>query len=136
MVTALRQWLEGEQAKVLPKSLIGQAIAYALRHWTALTRFLDDGCLAIDNNVAEQALRHIALGRKNWLFAGSAKGAETAAILFTVTSSCHRHGVDAFAYLRDLLERLAHDPQPSAEQLRAWLPDRWRPPPPEPPDNT
>jgi hypothetical protein len=136
IVTALRQWLEGEKAKVLPKSLIGQAIAYALRHWTALTRFLGDGFLAIDNNVAEQALRHIALGRKNWLFAGSAKGAETAAILFTVTSSCHRHGVDAFAYLRDLLERLAHDGQPSAEQLRAWLPDRWQPPPPEPADST
>ena len=135
-VTALRQWLEGEQVKVLPKSLMGQAIAYALRHWTALTRFLDDGFLAIDNNVAEQALRHIALGRKNWLFAGSARGAETAAILFTVTSSCHRHGVDAFAYLHDLLERLAHDPQPTPEELRNWLPDRWRPPPPEPPDST
>ena len=89
-----------------------------------------------DEDVAEQALRHIALGRKNWLFAGSAKGAETAAILFTVTSSCHRHGVDAFAYLRDLLERLAHDGQPSAEQLRAWLPDRWQPPPPESADST
>ena len=135
-VTALRQWLEGEQVKVLPKSLMGQAIAYALRHWTALTRFLDDGFLAIDNNVAEQALRHIALGRKNWLFAGSARGAETAAILFTVTSSCHRHGVDAFAYLHDLLERLAHDPQPTPEELRNWLPDRWQPPPPEPPDST
>jgi transposase len=136
IVTALRQWLEGEQAKVLPKSLMGQAIAYALRHWTALTRFLNEGFLAIDNNVAEQSLRHIALGRKNWLFAGSARGAETAAILFSVTSSCHRHGVDAFAYLRDLLERLAHDPQPTPEELRNWLPDRWRPPPPEPPDST
>src|SRR5208283_433693 len=82
------------------------------------------------------SLRHIALGRKNWLFAGSAKGAETAAILFTITTSCHRHGVDAFAYLRDLLERLAHDPQPTPEELRNWLPDRWRPPPPEPPDST
>jgi transposase len=136
VVTAIRQWLEGEQTKVLPKSLIGQAVNYALRHWTALTRYLGDGFLAIDNNVAEQALRHIALGRKNWLFAGSAKGAETAAILFTVTSSCHRHGVDAFAYLRDLLQRLAHDGQPSAEQLRAWLPDRWQPSPPETTDST
>ena len=63
------------------------------------------------------------------MFAGSAAGAETAAILFSVTSSCHRHGIDAFAYLRDLLDRLAHDPHPSAEALRAWLPDRWRPPP-------
>ena len=105
------------------------AIAYALRHWEALTRYLGHGFLAIDNNIAELTLRHIAVGRKNWLFAGSAKGAETAAILFSVTSSCHRHQVDAFAYLHDLLQRLAHDPQPSPELLRGWLPDRWRPPP-------
>ena len=111
---------------------MGEAFGYALHNWPALVRYTEAGFLAIDNNVAEQALRHIALGRKNWLFAGSAKGAETAAILFTVTSSCHRHDVDAFAYLRDLLQRLAHDGQPSVEQLRAWLPDRWQPPPPEP----
>ncbi len=129
VVTALCQWLKEEQPKVLPKSPIGQAIAYALRHWQALTRYLDDGFLDIDNNVAELTLRHIAIGRKNWLFAGSARGAETAAILFSVTSSCHRHKVDAFAYLHDLLQRLSHDPQPSPEELRNWLPDRWRPPP-------
>jgi transposase len=127
-VTALRQWLEAEQPKLLPKSLMGQAIAYALRHWQALTRYLDDGFLAIDNNIAERTLRHIAIGRKNWLFAGSAKGAQTAATLFSVTSSCHRHGVDVFAYLHDILQRLAHDPQPAPELLRAWLPDRWWPP--------
>jgi transposase len=128
-VTALRHWLIEEQPKVLPKSLMGGAIAYALRHWQALTRYLEDGRLDIDNNVAERTLRHIAIGRKNWMFAGSAAGAETAAILFSVTSSCHRHGVDAFAYVRDILDRLIHDPHPSAEELRAWLPDRWRPPP-------
>jgi transposase len=128
-VTALRQWLEAEQPKVLPKSLIGQAIAYALRHWRALTRYLNDGFLDIDNNVAERALRHIAVGRKNWLFAGSARGAETAATLFSVTASCHRHGVDVFAYLHDILQRLARNPQPTAEVLRDWLPDRWQPPP-------
>jgi transposase len=129
VMTALCQFLEAEQRTALPKSPLGQAIAYALRHWQALTRYLDDGLLDIDNNVAELALRHIAIGRKNWLFAGSARGAETAAILFSVTSSCHRHRVDAFAYLHDLLQRLAHDPQPAPEVLRAWLPDRWRPPP-------
>lgn len=128
IVTALRHWLEGEQTKVLPKSPMGQAIAYALRHWLALTRYLEDGFLAIDNNVAELALRHIVTGRKNWLFGGSAKGAQTAAILFSITSSCHRHGVDAFAYVQDLLQRLAHDPEPTPEELRAWLPDRWKPP--------
>jgi transposase len=127
-VTSLRRWLEEEQPKVLPKSLIGQAIAYALRHWTALTRFLDDGFLAIDNNIAELTLRHIAIGRKNWLFSGSAKGAQTAAVLFSVTSSCQRHKIDVFAYLHDLLERLAHDPNPAPEILRDWLPDRWKPP--------
>jgi hypothetical protein len=135
-VTALRQWLQAEQPKVLPKSLMGQAIAYALRHWQALTRYLDNGFLAIDNNIAERTLRHIAIGRKNWLFAGSARGAQTAATLFSVTSSCHRHGVDVFAYLHDILQRLAHDPQPAPALLRAWLPDRWRPPVAAPTDST
>jgi hypothetical protein len=133
IVTSLCQWLEQEQPHVLPKSPIGQAIAYALRHWQALTRYLGDGFLDIDNNLAELALRHIAVGRKNWLFAGRASGAETAAILFSVTSTCQRHRLDAFAYMRDLLERLAHDPQPSPEVLRNWLPDRWRPPLPDSP---
>jgi transposase len=126
-VTSLCHWLQEEEAKVLPKSPIGQAIAYALRHWQALTRYLGDGFLAIDNNVAERTLRHIAIGRKNWLFAGSRGGARTAAFLFSVTSTCHRHGVDPFAYVRDLLPRLAHDPKPSPHVLRDWLPDRWRP---------
>jgi transposase len=127
VLTAFHAWLEAEYPKVLPKSLIGQAIAYALRHWQALLRYTDDGFLDIDNNIAERALRHIAIGRKNWLFAGSAKGANTAAKLFTVTSSCHRHSVDVFAYLHDMLQRLACDPQPDAKLLRDWLPDRWQP---------
>jgi transposase len=125
-LNTLRQWLLDEQPKVLPKSLMGQAIAYALRHWQALTRFVNNGFLAIDNNIAERTLRHIAIGRKNWLHAGSAKGAATAATLFSVTSSCHRHGIDVFAYLREILQRLAHDTKPSPEELRDWLPDRWR----------
>ena len=110
---------------------MGQATAYALRHWQALTRYLDDGFLDIDNNAAELTLRHIAIGRKNWLFAGSRHGAETAAILFTVTSTCHRNKIDAFAYVHDLLLRLAHQPRPGPETLRDWLPDRRRTPTPE-----
>ncbi len=128
VLTNFKTWLEVEQPKILPKSLIGLAIAYTLRHWPALERYTTDGFLDIDNNVAERALRQIAVGRKNWIFAGSATGAETAATLFTITSSCHRHKADAFAYLRDLLDRLAHDPHPPPEQLRDWLPDRWKPP--------
>lgn len=128
VVKEFQQWLLAEQPKLLPKSPINQAVAYALRHWQALTRYLDDGFLDIDNNAAELTLRHIAIGRKNWLFAGSRNGAQTAATLFTLTSTCHRHRVDAFAYLHDLLPRLAHEPQPSPEVMRDWLPDRWQPP--------
>jgi len=136
VVTSLCQWLREEETRVLPKSPMGQAMAYALRHWQALTRYVGDGFLDIDNNLAEMTLRHIAIGRKNWLFAGSQAGAQTAAILFSVTSTCHRHRVDAFAYLQDILQRLAHDPQPSPEALRHWLPDRWKPPPAEPADSS
>jgi hypothetical protein len=132
VLAALKTWLEAEQPNVLPKSLIGLAIAYTLKHWQALERYTTDGFFDIDNNVAERTLRQIAVGRKNWLFAGSADGAKTAATLFTIASSCHRHKIDVFAYLRDLLERLAHAPNPPPEQLRDWLPDRWQPPPPPP----
>jgi transposase len=129
VLTTFKTWLGAEQPKVLPKSLIGLAIAYTLRHWQALQRYTTDGFLDIDNNIAERALRQIAVGRKNWLFAGSADGARTAATLFTMASSCHRHHLDVFAYLHDILQRLAHDPKPPPEQLRDWLPDRWKPPP-------
>ncbi len=133
VLTELRQWLVDQTPQLLPKSPMGQAAAYTLRHWQALTRYLEEGFLAIDNNVAERTLRHIAIGRKNWLFAGHRSGAQTAAILFSVTSTCDRHHVDVFAYVHDLLGRLAHDPHPAPEVLRDWLPDRWRPPlsPPE-----
>jgi hypothetical protein len=130
VLAAFKTWLETEQAKVLPKSLIGLAMAYTLKHWDALHRYTSDGFLDIDNNVAERALRDIAVGRKNWLFAGSAAGGQTASTLFTIASSCHRHGKDVFAYLQDILERLAQEPNPSPEHLRDWLPDRWKPPPP------
>lgn len=99
-------WLCHEHLQVLPKSLIGKAIAYALRLWPSLTRYLEDGCLAIDNNAAERAIKPLVLGRKNWLFAGSHQGAENAAKLASIVMSCKRHGVDPFAYLRDVFERL------------------------------
>jgi hypothetical protein len=73
-------------------------------------------------------------GMGRWVH-GTLTDAETAAILFSVTSTCHRHGIDAFAYIQDLLLRLAHDPEPSPEVLREWLPDRWQPPPTEAPPN-
>ena len=127
----LRTWLEAQKAEVLPKSPMGQAIQYCLSNWTALTRYAGDGDLNIDSegdqggspNAVENALRPVALGRKNWLFAGSNAGGQTGATLMTLVASCKRHGLDPFAYLRDVLTRLPATP---INQLDPFLPDRWK----------
>jgi len=124
----LRAWLESQQAQrggpVLPKSPMGQAIQYALNQWAALCVYATDGRLAIDNNASENALRRVAIGRKNWLFAGSDNGGRTAATLFSLIATCQRHAVEPFAYLRDVLTRIADTP---ISQLDKFLPDRWKP---------
>ena len=123
-----RAWLESQQAErggpVLPKSPMGQAIQYALNQWDPLCVYTTDGRLAIDNNASENALRRVAIGRKNWLFAGSDNGGRTAATLFSLIATCERHQVDPLAYLRDVLTRIAAMP---INDLTALLPDRWQP---------
>jgi transposase len=99
-------WLETQRAEVLPKSPMAEAIGYALNNWTALVRYTEEGFLEIDNNVAEREMKRIAIGRKNWLFVGSDSGGRTAAVLFSFTSTCHRLGIDPWAYLHDVLARL------------------------------
>lgn len=131
-LTDLRHWLDRERPHLLPKSPMGQAFTYTDNQWQALMRYTTHGFLAIDNNVAERTLRAIALGRKNWLFCGSDKGGHTAAVLFSFTSTCARHAVDPFAYLRDVLARLAAGSL-TPEQLALLLPHRWTPPPATPP---
>lgn len=122
-----KEWLEKQQLSngggVLPKSPMGQAITYALNQWNALCVYVSDGDLAIDNNAAENALRRIALGRKNWLFCGSDAGGQTAAILFTMIATCDRHKVNAFEYLRDVLSRIATQP---ISKLGELLPEQWK----------
>lgn len=118
-------WLEDQSPRVLPKSPIGHAIAYARRHWAALVRFTEHGFLNIDNNASERALRAVAVGRKNYLFCGSDSGGRTAAVLYTITQTCKRHGHDPFAYLRDVLTRL---PNSTSEDFTPFLPNRWAPP--------
>ena len=122
-----KTWLLSQQAEhggpVLPKSPIGQAIQYALNQWDALCVYPTDGRLDIDNNAAENALRRVALGRKNWLFAGSDQGGHTAATLFSLIATCQRHQVEPLAYLRDVLTRIAATP---ISQVADLLPDRWQ----------
>ncbi len=107
-------WLRAQQAQqggpVLPKSPLGEAITYVFNQWAALNVYLTDGDLAIDNNASENALRRVALGRKNWLFCGSDNGGHTAAILFSLIATCQRHKVEPFNYLRDVLTRIAAQP--------------------------
>jgi transposase len=125
-LTQFAAWLDDQAPRVLPKSPIGQAIAYARRQWTALLRFTEQGFLNIDNNASERALRAVAVGRRNWLFAGSDSGGRTAAVLYTMTQTCRRHGLDPFAYLQDVLMRL---PQSTSNDLDSFLPHRHVPQP-------
>jgi transposase len=123
ILAEFRAWLETEQPRVLPKSPMGNAIGYALNQWDALARYAAAGFLAIDNNVAEREMKRIAIGRKNWLFAGSDRGGETAAVLFSLVSSCQRHGIDPQLYLRDVLVRMPTEP---VDHVGDLLPDCWQ----------
>lgn len=119
----IRAYLEREQPRVLPKSPEGEAIAYTLSNWKALTRYSDDGDLKIDNNGAERSLRGVAVGRKNWMFYGSDNGGRTAAVLTSLIATAQRLAIDPFAYLRDLFERMGDHPQ---KRLAELLPDQWK----------
>lgn len=115
---------------VLPKSPLGDAVRYLTNQWAALQRFVDDGRLAIDNNRAENQLRVVAVGRRNWLFAGSFEGARRAALLYSLVQSCKLIGVSPFDYLKDVLLRIATHPHALIAQLtpRGWR-DTFVPPP-------
>lgn len=120
----LRQWLEDRHRELLPKSPTAGAISYVLKRWEAFTRYLDDGRIAIDNNAAERALREIAVGRKNWLFAGSEKGGEACAIATSLVETAKAHGHDPQAYLANILERL---PSTLNRDIDSLLPMAWEP---------
>jgi transposase len=106
ILETLGMWIKDTYPAAPPKSPLGQALTYAINQWRALTRCLEDGRLELTNNACERALRQIAVGRKNWLFAGSDEGARRAAVIFTVFGTCRLHGVDPWAYTRDVLEKL------------------------------
>jgi transposase len=123
VLEGFKTWLGRQQLEVLPKSPMGEAIGYAQRQWRALVRYLEDGDLNIDNNPSERALRAVVIGRKNYLFYGSDAGGKWAAILYSFVATCKRHGVDPFAYLRDVLQRL---PSQSIQRLDELFPKNWK----------
>jgi hypothetical protein len=117
---ALHAWLHEQLAKVAKKSEFALAIRYTLSRWTALTRYRDDGRVEIDNNAAERSLRAIALGRKNWLFAGCDDGGERAAAIYSLLGTAQLNGLNIEAYLRHLFERLPEHPINRIEELLPW----------------
>lgn len=120
----LHQYLVEIQAEVLPKSPEGRAVRYALKNWTALTRYTEDGVLEIDNNGTERSIRGVAVGRGNWMFFGSDTGGSTAAVLRSFVASCQRVKVDPFAWFKDVLSRISTHP---INRIAALIPHNWRP---------
>ena len=116
----LDAWLHQQQARVSTKSELGKAIAYSLKRWPALTRFLDDGRICMTNNAAERALRGIAVGRGNWTFVGSDRGGERAAAIYTLIETAKLNGVDPQAWLADALARLPDQPVSRIADLLPW----------------
>ena len=121
---ALHDWLVAQRAKVTDGTATAKAIDYSLNRWAALTRYLDDPRLPIDNNHDEQQIRPWATGRKNWLFAGTLAAGQRAAAIMSLIQSAKLNGHDPYAYLKDVLERL---PTQRASDVDALLPHRWTP---------
>jgi len=120
LLDELHGWLQATLTQLSSKSELAAAIRYALGRWTALTRYRDDGRLEIDNNAVERQMRAVALGRKNYLFAGSDAGGERAAAMYSLIATAKLNGLDPEAYLRTVLERIAEHPINQVEQLLPW----------------
>jgi transposase len=120
LLDSLRQWFETTLLKLSRKSDTTVAIRYAISRWDALVRYSDDGRLEIDNNAAERALRAVALGRKNYLFAGSDSGGERAAAIYSLIGTVKLNGLDPEAYLREVLTRIADHPISRINELLPW----------------
>ena len=121
VIEALRIALDDALRRLSPKSEVAKAIAYGRKRWIALTRFVNDGRLEIDNNIAERAMRSIAIGRKNWLFAGSNAGGERAAAIYTVIETCKLNSVEPQAYIADVIAKIAGDwPASRWDELMPW----------------
>lgn len=120
----LGRWMKDEYIKVLPKSAIGQALGYSIERWDELMIYTTDGKLNIDNNPVENSIRPVAIGRKNYLFAGSHQAAQRSAMLYSLLGTCKLHGINPFVWLKDVLQRISNHPINTIADL---LPHNWKP---------
>jgi len=120
LLRSLKTWLQSQLGQISVKSSLGQAIGYALSRWTALTRYVDNGRLEIDNNAAERALRSVALGRKNYLFMGSDAGGERAALIYSLIGSAKLNDISPYEYLAYIIEHIADHPINQLDRLLPW----------------
>ena len=123
ILQSIKRWIDEQLPLVLPRSPMAQAMQYTLNQWDALNRYIDQGYLNIDNNAAERALKRIAIGRKNWLFAGNDDAAANHARLYTLIASAQRHGLDPQAYLTSVLAKISSTP---LSEVNQFLPDLWK----------
>jgi hypothetical protein len=123
VIERLGRALNKLQNQYLPKSLMGQAVRYVLNQWPLLERFLEHGEVEIDNNLVENAIRPTAVGKKNWLFFGSEEAGHRSAVMYTLIENCRMHGVEPYAYLKDVLERL---PTTTNQQVGQLTPLNWK----------
>ena len=122
LVAELETWM---RARLSRHNDIAKAMDYMLNRWTAFTRFLTDGRICLSNNAAERALRTLALGRRSWLFAGSDRGGQRAAMMCSLIATAKMNGVDPQAWLTDTLARIANHPAHRLDELMPW---NWTPP--------
>lgn len=116
-------WMQQQYVHVLPKSPIGKALAYSMERWHKLSLYITDGRLNIDNNPVENSIRPVALGRKNYLFAGSHEAAKRSGMLYSLLSTCKMHGIEPYGWLKDVLQRIADHP---INKIQDLLPHRYK----------
>jgi hypothetical protein len=120
LVADLEIWMRTERAKLSRHNDVAKAMDYMLTRWSSFSRFLSDGRICLSNNAAERAVRSLALGRRNWLFAGSDRGGQRAAMMYSLITTAKMNGIDPQAWLADILARIADHPAHRLGELMPW----------------
>ena len=124
ILEGIKKRMDELRPTLLPQSPLGKAVSYILNEWTALTRYLEDGRLEVDNNLTENALRPSCIGKRNYLFFGHPDAGWRSAVIYSVIVSCRRHKIDPWEYLKDLMQRL---PSAKNHEIPNLVPARWKP---------